>query len=69
VDGLRARVIGGYGSSHATTDKIYDILFDNKIAVPVDVLTYDYCKYIEYSDVIGDVFKTVKKKGKVLYAN
>jgi len=57
----------GLEDEGGTTDKIYDVLFDNKIAVPVDVLAYDYSKYIKYSDVIGYVFKTIKKEGKVLY--
>ena len=57
----------GLEDERGMIDKIEDVLYDNKIPVPVDVLAYDYSKYIKYCDVIGYVFKTIKKEGKVLY--
>jgi predicted nucleotidyltransferase len=46
---------------------IYMAFLDNKIGVPVDLLTIDSDRYIELSNEIGYVYKTIKKEGKVIY--
>ena len=46
---------------------IYMALYDNKIGIPVDLLTIDYNRYIELSDEIGYIYKTIKKEGKIIY--
>ena len=48
-------------------DSIYMAFYENKIKVPVDLLTIDYNKYIELNNEIGYIYKTIKEQGKVLY--
>jgi predicted nucleotidyltransferase len=48
-------------------DSIYMAFYENKIMVPVDVLTIDYNKYIKINNEIGYIYKTIKEQGKVLY--
>ena len=46
---------------------IYMAFFKNKINIPVDLLAIDYNRYIELSNEIGYVYKTIKEQGKVIY--
>jgi predicted nucleotidyltransferase len=46
---------------------IYMAFSGKDIGIPVDILTIDYDRYIELSDQIGYVYKTIKKEGKVIY--
>jgi predicted nucleotidyltransferase len=46
---------------------IYMAFFKNKISIPVDLLAIDYYRYIELSNEIGYVYKTIKEQGKVIY--
>jgi predicted nucleotidyltransferase len=48
-------------------DSIYMAFYENKIGIPVDVLTIDYNRYIELNNDIGYVYKTIKEEGKVIY--
>jgi predicted nucleotidyltransferase len=48
-------------------DSIYMAFYENKIMIPVDLLTIDYSKYIEINNEIGCVYKTIKEQGKVIY--
>jgi predicted nucleotidyltransferase len=48
---------------------IYRAFLENDIGVPVDLLTIDYDRYIELSNEIGYVYKTIKKEGKVIYGS
>ena len=46
---------------------IYKAFFENRIGVPVDLLTIDYHRFIELSNEIGYIYKTIKEEGKVIY--
>jgi len=46
---------------------IYKAFLDNEIGIPVDLLTVDYNRYINLSEEIGYIYKTIKKEGKVIY--
>jgi predicted nucleotidyltransferase len=46
---------------------LYRAFFDNKIDIPVDLISIDYNKYIELNNTIGYIYKTIKEEGKVLY--
>ena len=48
-------------------DSIYMAFYENKIKIPVDLLTIDYNRYIELNNEIGYIYKTIKEQGKVLY--
>jgi predicted nucleotidyltransferase len=48
-------------------DSIYMAFYENKIMVPVDLLTIDYNKYIKINNEIGYIYKTIKEQGKILY--
>jgi predicted nucleotidyltransferase len=48
-------------------DSIYMAFYENKIMIPVDLLTIDYNKYIKINNEIGCIYKTIKEQGKVLY--
>ena len=48
-------------------DSIYRAFYENKIGVPVDLLTMDYDRYLELNNEIGYVYKTIKEQGKVIY--
>jgi hypothetical protein len=41
--------------------------YENKIMIPVDLLTIDYNKYIKINTEIGCIYKTIKEQGKVLW--
>ena len=46
---------------------IYKAFFENKIPVPVDLISIDYNRYIELNNKIGYIYKTIKEQGKILY--
>jgi predicted nucleotidyltransferase len=46
---------------------LYRAFFDNKIDIPVDLVSVDYSKYIELNNTIVYFYKTIKEEGKVLY--
>ena len=48
-------------------NSIYMAFLENEINVPVDLLTIDYNKYIELSNKIGYIYKTIKEEGQVIY--
>ena len=48
-------------------DSIYRAFYENKIKVSVDLLAIDYNKYMELSNKIGYIYKTIKEQGKILY--
>ena len=50
-------------------DAIYREFFDHTIGIAVDLLAIDYDRYLELSNEIGYVYKTIKKEGKVIYAS
>jgi len=49
-------------------DLLYDVLFEKKIKIAVDFISIDYDKYYELCHVLGYIYKTINKEGKVLYA-
>jgi len=46
---------------------LYRAFFDNKINIPVDLISVDYNKYNELNNTIGYIYKTIKEEGKILY--
>ena len=46
---------------------LYKAFFENKINVPIDLISIDYNKYMELNNEIGYVYKTIKDQGKVIY--
>jgi len=46
---------------------LYRAFFENKIDVPIDLISVDYNKYHELNNTIGYIYKTIKEEGKVLY--
>ena len=50
-------------------DAIYRVFYENKIEVPVDLLTIDYDRYLELNNEIGYVYKRIKEEGKVIYGS
>jgi len=46
---------------------LYRAFFDNKIDVPIDLISVDYNKYNELNNTIGYIYKTIKEEGKILY--
>jgi predicted nucleotidyltransferase len=46
---------------------LYKAFFENKITIPVDLISIDYNKYIELNNKIGYSYKTIKEQGKILY--
>jgi predicted nucleotidyltransferase len=48
---------------------IYRAFLDNEIGVPVDLLAIDYNRYIELTNEIGYVYKTIKEQDKVIYGS
>ena len=50
-----------------TNNLLYRAFFENKINVPVDLISIDYEKYNELNNKLGYVYKTIKEQGKILY--
>ena len=46
---------------------LYRAFFENKINIPIDLISIDYKKYNELNNKLGYVYKTIKEQGKVLY--
>jgi predicted nucleotidyltransferase len=46
---------------------LYKAFFENKIDVPIDLISVDYRKYNELKNTIGYIYKTIKEEGKILY--
>jgi len=46
---------------------LYEAFFDNKINIPVDLISIDYDKYVQLNDKTGYVYKSIKEQGKIIY--
>ena len=46
---------------------LYRAFFENKINIPIDLISIDYDKYNELNNVVGYVYKSIKEQGKVIY--
>ena len=46
---------------------LYRAFFENKINIPIDLISVDSKKYYELNSELGYVYKTIKEQGKVLY--
>jgi len=46
---------------------LYRAFFENKIDVPIDLISVDCNKYNELNNTIGYIYKTIKEEGKILY--
>ena len=50
-----------------TNNLLYRAFFENKINIPIDLISIDYEKYNELNNKLGYVYKTIKEQGKILY--
>ena len=57
----------GLKNGRKISGSLYKAFFENKIGIPVDLLTIDYDRYIELNNEIGYIYKTIKEQGKVIY--
>src|SRR5215470_13304629 len=48
-------------------NKLYRAFFENKINIPIDLISIDYKKYMELNSEIGFIYKTIKEQGKIIY--
>jgi len=48
-------------------NKLYKAFYENKISIPIDLISIDYNKYMELNNEIGFIYKTIKEQGKVIY--
>jgi len=46
---------------------LYKAFFENKINIPIDIISIDYNKYMELNSEIGYIYKTIKEQGKIIY--
>jgi len=46
---------------------LYMAFFENKINIPIDLISIDYDKYNELNNEIGYIYKTIKEQGKIIY--
>jgi hypothetical protein len=46
---------------------LYKAFFENKINIPIDLISIDYNKYMELNNEIGYIYKTIKEQGKIIY--
>jgi len=54
-------------SERETNNLLYRAFFENKINIPIDLISIDYEKYNELNNKLGYVYKTIKEQGKILY--
>ena len=48
-------------------NKLYKAFFENKINIPIDIISIDYNKYMNLNNEIGYIYKTIKEQGKIIY--
>lgn len=48
-------------------NKLYIAFFENKINIPIDLITVDYDQYNKLNNSIGYIYKTIKEQGKIIY--
>jgi len=49
-------------------DKIYySFLECDEINIPVDVIAMDYDRYLDVSDDLGYIYRSIKKEGRLIY--
>ena len=46
---------------------LYKAFYENKINVPIDLISVDYNKYNNLKNEVGYIYKTIKEQGKVIY--
>ena len=47
--------------------KLYRAFFENKIGIPIDLISIDYDKYMELNNEMGYIYKTIKEQGIIIY--
>jgi len=57
----------GLKNEREVNNMLYEAFFENKISVPVDLISVDYDKYMGLNDKIGYIYKTIKEQGRVIY--
>ena len=46
---------------------LYRAFYENKINIPIDLISIDYDKYNKLKNEMGFVYKTIAKEGKLIY--
>ena len=46
---------------------LYKAFYENKIHIPIDLISIDYDKYNKLKNEIGLVYKTIAREGKLIY--
>ena len=46
---------------------LYRAFYENKIHIPIDLISVDYNKYNNLNNEIGYIYKTIKEQGKIIY--
>ena len=54
-------------NSRSLTNKIYDTLYENKIFIPLDIISIDSEKYNMLCDDIGYIYKTITEEGVTVF--
>jgi len=57
----------GLKGEREVNNMLYEAFFENRISVPVDLISVDYDKYIGLSDKTGYIYKTIKEQGRIIY--
>jgi len=57
----------GLKNGREINNKLYTAFFENKINIPIDLISVDYDQYNELNNSIGYIYKTIKEQGKILY--
>ena len=57
----------GLKNEREVNNMLYKAFFENRISVPVDIISVDYDKYMGLNDKTGYIYKTIKEHGKVIY--
>jgi len=57
----------GLKNEREINNKLYMAFFENKINIPIDLISVDYDKYNENNGKIGYIYKTIKEQGKIIY--
>ena len=57
----------GLKNEREITNNLYREFFNQKIAIPIDLIAVDYDKYYQLNKDIGYIYKTINQEGIVIY--
>ena len=57
----------GLKNERSITNKLYIDLYNNKIPMPVDIITMDFDKFYQLNKEVGYIYKTIQREGKIIY--